>query len=142
MNEPTMNLRGNQPRQLLPISVGMLAGAGIAVVDNFAFGGEISPIAIVGMLLIVAGAIGMIWGVRAVVATAIVWVWLPMAHVVKHAFNLPDTLHPNTYTSIFKLAAFSFVVSAIGYACGLALHSVLPGKQKTMSDDMRESAPW
>jgi len=123
-----MNLRGSQASHLLPISVGMLAGAGIAPVDNFAFGGEIRPIAIVAMLLVVTGALGVIWGIRAVIAVMIVWAWLPMTHVVKHLFSLADTLHPNTYASILKLAAFSFVVSAIGLGFGLIFHWLLQRK--------------
>src|SRR5215469_14168573 len=49
------------------IGIGLIAGAGISAVDNFAFRGEISPIAIVGMLLIVAGSAASVWGVRAAV---------------------------------------------------------------------------
>jgi len=110
------------------IAVGLIAGAGVAAVDNFAFGGEISPIVIVAMLLIVAGAFGTIWGVRAAVVAAIVWAWLPMAHVAKHVFRLPDTLHPNTYASILKLAVFSFVVAAIGFGLGLIMHRLVHEK--------------
>ena len=128
MTEPSSSLRGNQASQLLPLSVGMLAGAAIAAVDNFAFGGEISPIAIVGMVLVVTGALGIIWGARAAIAVMIVWAWLPMIHVVKHLFSLPDTLHPNTYASILKLAIFSLVVSAIGLGFGLTFHWLLQRK--------------
>ena len=45
--------------------IGVVVGAGIVAVDNFAFGGEVSPIVIVGMLLVFGAAAGMIWGVRA-----------------------------------------------------------------------------
>ena len=120
-----MGPRHNQNSLLIRVAVGVIVGAGIAAVDNFAFGGEVSPIVIVGMLLIVAGAAGMIWGVRAAVAVVIIWAWLPMAHVVKHLFGLPDTLHPNTYASILKLAVFSFVVTAIGFGLGLLLRRLV-----------------
>ncbi|MGB0044930.1 MAG: hypothetical protein WBP91_17285 [Terriglobales bacterium] len=107
--------------------IGVIVGAGIAAVDNFAFGGEISPIVIVGMLLVFSAAAEMIWGVRAALATAMVWVWLPMAHVLKHMMHLPDTIHPNTYASILKLAAFSFAVTAIGLGFGLGFRRLLSG---------------
>lgn len=104
---------------------GAIAGAGIAAVDNFAFGGEVSPIVIVGMLLIFGAAAGMIWGARAGVAAAVAWAWLPMAHVFKHLMGLPDTIRPNTYPSILKLAVFSFVITGIGLGFGLAFRPLL-----------------
>ena len=110
------------------VGVGLIVGAGIAGVDNFAFGGEVSPIVIVGMLLAFGAAAGMIWGVRAAVATAVVWVCLPMAHVLKHMMGLPDTIHPNTYLSILKLGAFTFVVTAIGLGFGLAFRRLHGGQ--------------
>jgi len=106
------------------IAVGLIAGAGLAAVDNFAFGGEVSPIVIVALLLVIAGAIGSTWGTRGVVAAAIAWAWLPSAHLMKKVLHLPDTLHPNTYGSILKLAAFSLVVTAIGFGFGLLLRLV------------------
>ncbi len=106
------------------VGIGLIAGAGIAAVDNFAFGGEVSPIVIVGMLLVFGAAVGMIWGGRAAVAAAIAWVWLPIAHVLKHLMRLPDTIHPNTYASLLKLAAFTFVVTAIGLGFGLAFRQL------------------
>lgn len=57
--------------------VGLVAGAAIAAVDNFAFGGEVSPIVIVGMLLILVGTAGIIWGIRAIPVALIIWLWLP-----------------------------------------------------------------
>jgi hypothetical protein len=81
------------------------------------------------MLLVVGAAAGMVWGgVRAAVATAVVWVWLPMAHVLKHVMGLPDTIHPNTYASIMKLGVFTFVVTAIGLGFGLAFHRLVAGR--------------
>jgi hypothetical protein len=109
------------------VGIGVIVGAGIAAVDNFAFGGEVSPIVIVGMLLVFSAAVGMIWGGRAAVAAAIAWVWLPMAHVLKHLMRLPDTIHPNNYASLLKLGAFTFVVTAIGLGFGLAFRRLLGG---------------
>ena len=112
---------------LIRAGIGVIAGAGIVAVDNFAFGGEVSPIVIVGMLLVFGATAGMIWGGRAAVAAAIAWVWLPMAHVLKHMMRLPDTIHPNTYASILKLGGFSFVVTAVGLGFGLAFRRLLGG---------------
>lgn len=105
--------------------IGVMVGAGIAAVDNFAFGGEVNPIVIVAMLLAFGVIAGAVWGARASVAAALVWLWLPMAHVLKHLLGLPDTIHPNTYWSILKLAVFTFVVTAIGLGFGLAFHRLL-----------------
>lgn len=56
------------------------------------------------------------------VAGAVAWACVPMAHVVKHVPGLPDRLRPNTYTSILFLAAFSMVVAAAGTGCGVLVH--------------------
>lgn len=109
------------------VAAGVLAGAAIASVDNFAFGGEVSPIVIVAMLFLFAAASGLIWRVRAAVSAAIVWVCLPMSHVLKHMLRLPDTIHPNTYASILKLAAFTFVVTTIGLGFGIATRRLFGG---------------
>jgi hypothetical protein len=114
------------------VGTGVIVGAGIAAVDNFAFGGEVSPIVIVGMLLVFGAAVGMIWGARAVVAAAMAWVCLPMAHFLKHLLRLPDTIHPNNYASLLKLGAFTFVVTAIGLGFGLAFRRLL-GREATTS---------
>ncbi len=98
-----------------------LVGCGIAAVDSFAAGGEVSPIVMVAMLVVSCAAAGVVWGVRARLVAVMIWVWLPMAHVLKHALGLPDTIYPNTYSSIAKLGLFTFVVSAIGLGFGLAL---------------------
>jgi hypothetical protein len=109
------------------VGIGVIVGAGIAALDNFAFGGEVSPIVIVGMLLFFGAAVGMIWGGRGAVAAAIAWVWLPTAHVLKHLMRLPDTIHPNNYASLLKLGAFTFVVTAIGLGLGLGFRRLLGG---------------
>jgi len=102
-----------------------MAGAAIAAVDNFAFGGEVSPIVIVAMLLIASATLGLIWGRHGALAAGLVWVWLPLAHIVKRALDLPDTIQPNTYTSIMMLGIFSFVVTGVGLGFGAALRRLL-----------------
>jgi len=109
------------------LGVGLVAGAAIVYVDNFAFEGEVSPIIIVAMLLAATATAAAIWGRRGWVTGAVAWVCVPLAHVVKHVLGLPDTLHPNTYTSIVYLAAFSLVVAATGTGCGVLVRRLLTG---------------
>lgn len=109
------------PHWQMRLLVGFLAGAVLVFADNFAFQGKISPIVIVIMLLVSTITFGAIWKWRAWIAVATQWVCVPMAHVVKHLLGLPDTLHPNTYTSILMLAVFTLVVSALGFFFGALL---------------------
>lgn len=101
---------------------GLAAGVAIAFVDNVAFEGEVSPIVIVVMLLAATTTAASIWGGRGWITAATAWLCVPVAHVIKHLLGLPDTLHPNTYTSIFLLAAFTFAVAALGTAGGALVH--------------------
>jgi len=103
---------------------GFAAGVAIAAVDNFAFEGEVSPIVIVGMLFTVTAIAGRIWGWRGGLASVVAWVCVPLPHVVKHLLGLPDTLQPNTYTSILMLAAFTFAIAGIGTGCGVLLRKL------------------
>jgi hypothetical protein len=98
---------------------GLAAGAVISAVDNVISDGEVSPIVIVAMLFTAAAAAGLFWGRRGWLVAFAVWALIPTAHLAKRLLGLPDTLHPNTYASIVMLAAFSFVVAAVGIACGL-----------------------
>ena len=114
----------------LRLSVGLVAGAIIAAVDNVLFEGEVSPIVVVGMLLMASITAGASWGWRGWVAAVAAWAWVPAAHVVKQVLGLPDTLHPNTYASIGKLAVFSFAVTAVSTVCGLFVHRFAVGAAK------------
>ena len=117
-------------RLLLLIGFGFVGGAAIAAVDNFAFEGEVSPIVIVALLLTVTAGVGRIWGWRGWPSSVVAWLCIPMAHVIKHMLDLPDTLHPNTYTSILMLAAFTFVIAAIGTGCGVLLRRLTTNSSK------------
>jgi CDP-diglyceride synthetase len=119
-----MKTRSNWQIRLL---VGLIAGAIIVYIDNFAFQGEVSPIVIVMMLLVSTITFGAIWKWQAWIAALAIWICVPMAHVVKHLLGLPDTLHPNTYPSILLLALFTLVVSAIGFFFGTFLHGISKG---------------
>jgi hypothetical protein len=64
------------------------------------------------------------------VTAGVMWACVPLAHVVKHALDLPDTLLPNTYTSILYLAGFTLMVALIGAGCGTFVRRACdwPGK--------------
>jgi hypothetical protein len=104
----------------MKIGIALALGVAIAAVDNFAFGGETSPIFILGLLLMATGLIGLVWRSRGWLGAALLWACIPAAHLIKHVFGLPDTMQPNTYESIFKLAAVTLVVAVVGTACGMA----------------------
>src|SRR5438105_2960348 len=112
------------------LGAGLAAGAAIAAVDNFAFGGEVSPIVVVAMLLAGAAAAGAAWGRRGWVAAAAAWAWVPAAHLAKRLLGLPDTLQPNTYASILLLAAFTLAVAAVGTGCGVLARNLAAGGPK------------
>ena len=107
------------------IGIGFIAGAIIAIVDNISFKGEVSPIVIVAMLIAVTALIGAMWGWKGWKASAITWICIPLAHVIKHLFGLHDTLQPNTYLSILMLAGFTLIISSIGTLSGVLLNRVL-----------------
>jgi hypothetical protein len=102
-----------------PLVAGLVAGAFIAYLDNFAFQGEASPIVIVAMLLIASSLATGLWGRKGWITAGVVWACVPMAHIVKHVLGLPDTLHPNTYISILYLALFTLAVVTVGSGGGV-----------------------
>ncbi len=109
------------------LGMGLVAGAAIVYVDNWAFEGEVSPIVIVALLLAATAMAGAMWGRSGWIAAAVTWACVPLAHLVKHVLDLPDTLHPNTYTSILFLAAFTLVVATGGTACGVLVRRLATG---------------
>jgi hypothetical protein len=109
------------------LGMGLLVGAAIVYVDNFAFQGEVSPFVIVAMLLAATAMAGAMWGRGGWIAAAVTWAAIPLAHLAKHLLGLPDTLHPNTYTSIFFLAAFTLAVATLGTGCGLLVRRLATG---------------
>jgi hypothetical protein len=109
------------------LGAGVIGGAAIAFVDNCAFEGEASPILIIALLLAATTTAGAIWGRNAWMTAGVIWACVPLAHVVKHFFGLPDTLHPNTYTSILYLAAFTLVLAMLGAACGMLIRRLAAG---------------
>ncbi len=109
---------------LAPGGIGIAVGFAISAVDNFAFDGEVSPVLIVALLLGASATFGIIWGWRGWTAMVSAWICVPLAHLIKHLLGLPDTLNPNTYTSILMLAGFTLVVSAIGFSGGIVVRKV------------------
>lgn len=103
------------------IGIALASGVAIAAVDNFAFGGETSPLFIFGLLLIGTALIGFAWRGRGWLPAAILWACIPSAHLIKHGLGLPDTIQPNTYASILKLAAVTLAVAVAGITGGLAV---------------------
>ena len=82
---------------------------------------------IVALVLAATGIAPAIWGWRGWVTAAAVWAGLPLAHLVKHIFDLPDTLQPSTYTSITCLAAFSLVGATAGKGFGMLVRRFATG---------------
>jgi hypothetical protein len=127
-------LRG-RPAWLVPIGAGLIVGATIAAVDNFAFNGEVSPIVVIAMLLSATTTAGLTQKRLGWVTAGAVWVWIPGAHLVKRILGVPDTLRPNSYKSILMLAVFSLAVAAAGTGCGLLLRRLAAKKSCRMSTD-------
>ena len=107
--------------------VGIVAGAAIVYVDNWAFEGEVSPIIIVTLLLAATAMAGAMWGRSGWSAAVVTWACVPLAHVVKHVLDLPDTLHPNTNTSILYLAGFTLVIAMGGTLFGVLVRKLATG---------------
>jgi hypothetical protein len=124
-----------RPSWLVRLGVGLIVGATIAAVDNFAFNGEISPIVVIAMLLAATTTAGLTPERLGWVTAGAVWIWVPGAHLVKRILGVPDTLHPNSYKSILMLAVFSLVVTAAGTGCGLLLRRLAPKKSCRISTD-------
>lgn len=103
------------------LATGLLMGMIITLFDNLLYEGEVSTIVIAMILLIATVTFGVMWGLSGWIAATATWVWVPGTHFVLRVFGLPDTLHPNTFSSIAKLAAFSLLVSSFGLVCGIVL---------------------
>lgn len=117
----------------LLLAVGFVAGVVIAGVDNFAFEGEVSPIVIVALLFVFTAAAGWICIWRGALVSMMAWICIPLSHVVKRVLDMPDTLHPNTYSSILMLAAFTFVIAAIGTGLGVVVQKLTRESSKDSS---------
>ena len=107
------------------LALGLAAGLAIVLVDNVWSGGEVSPIAIVALLLVATFATGAAWGRGGWIGATAAWACVPLAHVAKHLLGAPDTLQPNTYLSILYLAGFCLFVSVFGFGLGTLAHRVM-----------------
>ena len=117
-----MSARADAGHSLLALGIGVACGVGLALVDTVAFHGEVSPIVIVALLLTATFTAGLLGGRRGWIVAVCMWSPLPLVHAVKHLLTLPDTLHPNTWSSLLTLAAFTLVVADAGVVCGSAVH--------------------
>ena len=112
------------------LGFGIACGTAIALVDNLAHGGEVSPVVIVVLLLAASVAAGALWGLSGWPAMALIWVAVPAPHVVLLAVGLPDTLHPATWPSIGQLAAFTALVVGCGSGVGALFHAGLASRRR------------
>ena len=103
----------------------LAAGAGVVALDTVALRGQISPVAVVALLLLATAAAGGAWGWRGWSAALVVWACVPLAHLVKHTLGLPDTLQPDTWESIRAMAAFTLAVSGAGFCGGGLLRTAV-----------------
>jgi len=113
-----MGIQGFAGDRRFVFGVATVLGLIAAAVDNFAAGGEVSPITIIGLLSASAGLLGFARPRSAWASAVLVGAWVPAAHLAKHVLGLPDTLHPNTYRSIAMLTAFCLVVSLVAAYLG------------------------
>jgi hypothetical protein len=108
----------------LRIALGLVAGAAIAWMDIVAFGGEVTPIVIVALLLGATAAAGALWGRRGWPAAAATWACVPGGHVLLRLLGRPDTIHPDTWGSVLLLAGFTLVVATLGSAAGMLVRRI------------------
>jgi hypothetical protein len=116
---------------VIRLILGLAAGAGIAWVDVATFGGEVTPIVDVALLLATGGLAGLLFGRKGWLAALAAWICLPGAHLGMHVLGLPDTIQPNTYGSIALLAVFSLGVTAMGWGLGLVAGGVIQALRKS-----------
>lgn len=110
-------------RFLPRILAGLAAGLAIAAVDRWGAGGEVSPIAIVLLLLAVAFTAGYQWSWGGWIAALSAWLPVPGAHVVASAFGWSDTLRPADPGAIIRLAVFTLAIVAVGLAGGAVMRA-------------------
>jgi hypothetical protein len=126
--ETQMGLSGVLRNRRHVLATAVVLGAIVAAVDNFALGGEVSPITIVVLLSASAAFLGFTLPRLAWATAPLLAAWVPGAHLVKHLLGMPDTLHPNNYRSIATLAAFCLVVCVVTAYLGAVARWAARGK--------------
>jgi hypothetical protein len=109
------------PARAAMIAAGLVLGAALSAIDLFVEGGEVSPIVVVVLLFATTGFAGLAWGARGWRVAVPCWACLPLSHALLRLLGLPDTLHPATWGSIVRLAAFTATVAVTGTGSGLLL---------------------
>ena len=103
----------------------VIIGLIISAVDNYAFGGEITPMVIILLLLLATSGMSVIVNTKAYLISIIIWFFLPAVHLIKHLCGLSDSIQPNTIKSILLLALFTFAISQIGFLIGRGIRKTL-----------------
>jgi hypothetical protein len=117
------------------IVIGIIVGLTISIIDNYAFEGEVNPIVIILLLLAVSGFSGLLFGWPGWFTVFVMWLFVPAAHIIKYIFGLTDTIYPDTLNSIFKLAIFTFTVTAAGFASGVLLRRFINSNSSNMRSE-------
>jgi len=94
----------------LSIVLGLLT----AVADVAAPWGDDTAKVILLLLVAFASLVGFLRPIRPWCWAILIGIWLPLIHLVRHAFGLTDPSHPNTYLSIFILALISLAACLLG----------------------------
>jgi hypothetical protein len=103
----------------------VIIGLIISAVDNYAFGGEITPMVVILLLLLSTSGMSVIVNAKAYLISIIIWFFLPAVHLIKHIFGLSDTIEPNTYQSILLLALVTFLICQIGFLVGRGIRKAI-----------------
>lgn len=99
-------------------AVGLAAGIVVSAVELYAVGGHLPPVVIVALQIVVAAALGVVWGWTAWPGTLAAALPLPAVHALRHALGWPDTISPNTWDAITMMTLFALAVGGAGLAAG------------------------
>lgn len=122
-----VNSNDHSVSSLLLLMAAAVTGILIAVIGSVSFGSGVSPIVIPGLLLAATFLFGAIGGQKRSWMALVVWIWLPLFHLVQRLFGITDALDPDTFSSIVLLGAFTLIVAMIGTTAGVLARRLLTG---------------